>query len=89
MALGSQRIGIVRLIVTSGVKLAIIGCAIGLLGAWGAAHLLQRFLFGVRALDPLTLAGAAVVLLVLTLIASLLPARRAASVELTQALRAE
>ena len=89
MALGSQRIGIVRLIVTSGVKLAIIGCAIGLLGAWGASHLLQRFLFGVRALDPLTLAGAAVVLLVLTLIASLLPARRAASVELTQALRAE
>jgi putative ABC transport system permease protein len=89
MALGSQRMGIVRLIMASGVKLAVLGCAIGLLGAWGASHLLQRFLFGVRALDPLTLAGAAVVLLVLTLIASLLPARRAASVELTQALRAE
>jgi predicted permease len=89
MALGSQRTGIVRLIVASGLKLALAGCAIGLVGAWGASHLLQSFLFGVRALDPLVLALAAVVLLVLTLAASLLPARRAATVELTQALRAE
>jgi predicted permease len=89
MALGSQRTGIVRLIVASGLKLAIAGCAIGLVGAWGASHLLQSFLFGVRALDPLVLALAAVVLLVLTLAASLLPARRAATVELTEALRAE
>jgi putative ABC transport system permease protein len=51
--------------------------------------LLQTFLFGVRAFDPLVLAPAAMVLLLLTLIASLLPARRAASVELTQALRTE
>jgi putative ABC transport system permease protein len=89
MALGSQRAGIVRLVVASGVKLALIGCAIGLVGAWGASHLLQTFLFGVRALDPMVLALAAIVLLVLTLAASLLPARRAASVELLQALRAE
>jgi putative ABC transport system permease protein len=89
MALGSQRTGIVRLIVTSGLKLAVAGCAIGLVGAWGASRLLQSFLFGVRALDPLVLALAAVVLLVLTLAASLLPARRAATVELTEALRTE
>jgi putative ABC transport system permease protein len=89
MALGSQRAGIVRLVVASGVKLAAAGCAIGLVGAWGASHFLQSFLFGVRALDPTVLALAAVVLLVLTLIASLLPARRAASVELTEALRTE
>jgi putative ABC transport system permease protein len=89
MALGSQRAGIVRLVVASGAKLAAVGCAIGLVGAWGASHFLQSFLFGVRALDPTVLALAAVVLLVLTLIASLLPARRAASVELTEALRAE
>jgi putative ABC transport system permease protein len=89
MALGSQRVGIIRLVVASGVKLAVIGCAIGLVGAWGASHLLQTFLFGVRAFDPLVLALAAIVLLVLTLMASLLPARRAASVELTQALRTE
>jgi putative ABC transport system permease protein len=89
IALGSQRVGIIRLIVASGVKLALIGCAIGLVGAWGAAHLLQSFLFGVRALDPAILALAAIVLLALTLVATLLPARRAASVDLTQTLRSE
>jgi putative ABC transport system permease protein len=89
MALGSQRAGIVRLVVMSGAKLAIAGCAIGLVGAWAASHLLQSFLFGVHALDPLVLTAAAIVLLALTLIASLVPARRAASVELTQALRTE
>jgi putative ABC transport system permease protein len=89
MALGSQRMGIVRLVVASGARLALAGCAIGLVGAWGASHLLQSFLFGVRALDPVILALAAIVLLALTLVASLLPARRAASVELTQALRTE
>ena len=89
MALGSQRAGIVRLVVMSGAKLAIAGCAIGLVGAWAASHLLQSFLFGVHALDPLVLTVAAIVLLALTLIASLLPARRAASVELTQTLRSE
>jgi hypothetical protein len=89
MALGSQRVGIVRLVVASGVRLAVAGCAVGLVGAWAASHLLQRFLFGVRAFDPMILALAAGVLLVLTGVASLLPARRAASVELTDALRAE
>jgi putative ABC transport system permease protein len=89
MALGSQRAGIVRLVVSSGVKLAVVGCAIGLVGAWGASHLLQSFLFGVRAFDPVILTLAAVVLLVLTVVASLLPARRAASVEMTEALRTE
>jgi putative ABC transport system permease protein len=89
MALGSQRVGVVRLVVGSGVKLAMTGCAIGLAGAWAASHLLQRFLFGVRAFDPMVLAVAAAVLLLLTAVASLLPARRAASVDMTQALRAE
>lgn len=89
MALGSQRGGIVRLVVASGAKLALIGCAIGLVGAWGASHLLQSFLFGVRALDPVILALAAAVLLMLTLFATLLPARRAASVDMTEALRTE
>jgi len=89
MALGSQRVGIVGLVIGSGVKLALFGCAIGLAGAWAAAHTLQTFLFGVQALDPLTLGLAAIALLLLTIAACLLPARRAASVELSQALRAE
>ena len=89
MALGSQRTGIIRLVVISGAKLTAIGCAIGLAGAFAASHLLSSFLFGVSGVDPLVLTLAASVLLVLTLVASLLPARRAATVDLTQTLRAE
>ena len=89
MALGSQRSGIVRLVVTSGAKLAVVGCAIGLVGAMAASHLLSSFLFGVSALDPLVLLVAAVLVLLLALAASLLPARRAASIDPVQALRAE
>ena len=89
MALGSQRAGIMRLVLASGAKLALIGCAIGLVGAWGASHLLSSFLFGVSALDPIVLALAAIVLLLLTLTASLLPARRAATVDLTESLRSQ
>ena len=89
MALGSQRAGIVRLVMVSGAKLAAIGCGIGLLGAVAASRLLRSLLFGVSAFDPLVLTLAAVSLLLLALAASLLPARRAASVDLTQTLRAE
>jgi ABC-type antimicrobial peptide transport system permease subunit len=89
MALGSQRAGIVRLVVTSGARLALLGCAIGLAGALAASRLLRSFLFGVSAFDPLVLTLATLSLLLLALGASLLPARRAASVDLTQALRSE
>jgi putative ABC transport system permease protein len=89
MALGSQRSGIVGIVMLSGAKLAIIGCVIGLAGAMAASHLLSSFLFGVSAVDPLVLTLSAVALLLLALAASLLPARRAASVDLTQALRTD
>jgi putative ABC transport system permease protein len=89
LALGSQRAGVVRLVVASGIKLAVAGCAIGLVGAWGASRFLQTLLFGVRALDPMTLTLTTIALLLLTIVACLLPARRAASVDMTQALRSE
>ncbi len=89
MALGSQRSGIVRLVVTAGARLAVIGCAIGLAGAIAASYLLRSFLFGVSAFDPLVLILAAVFVLLLALLASLLPARRAASIDPMQALRAD
>jgi putative ABC transport system permease protein len=89
MALGSQRSGIVRLVVISGAKLAAVGCALGLAGAFAASRLLRSFLFGVSGVDPLVLTLAAASLLLLTLFASLLPAQRAATVDLTQTLRAE
>jgi putative ABC transport system permease protein len=89
MALGSQRAGIVRLIVVSGAKLAALGCAIGLVGAIVASHLLRSFLFGVSALDPLVLTLAAFFVLLLALGASFLPAHRASSIDPVEALRAE
>ena len=59
MALGSQRAGIVRLVLGSGAKLAAIGCVLGLAGAAAAATLLRSLLFGVSPFDPLVLAAAA------------------------------
>ncbi|MHB8817339.1 MAG: FtsX-like permease family protein, partial [Steroidobacteraceae bacterium] len=89
MALGSQRSGIVGLILVSGLKLAGAGCLIGLAGAYFASRLLKTFVFGISTLDPLVLIAASVVVLMLALAASLLPARRAAAINPMQALRAQ
>ena len=87
MALGSQPAGIFGLIFRSAVKLAIAGCALGLLGAVAASRLLDSFLFGVGPFDPLVLSLAAVFILLLACLASWPSARRAASVHLIDALR--
>ena len=89
MALGSQRSSIVGLVLVSGLKLAAAGSIIGLAGAVAASRLLRTFVFGVSTLDPLVLVVAAVLVLLLAMAASLLPARRAASIDPIQALRAE
>jgi putative ABC transport system permease protein len=89
IALGSQRSGILGLVFRSAAKLALAGCAVGLLGAGAAARLLRSFLFDVNPFDPLVLAVATVCVLMLALTAALLPARRAASVDPMKALRAD
>jgi len=89
LALGSQRAGILGLVFSSAAKLALFGCALGLLGAAAVSRLLQSLLFGVSPLDPLVLALATVFVMMLALAASLLPARRAAAIEPMQALRAD
>ncbi|WP_058186914.1 ABC transporter permease [Terracidiphilus gabretensis] len=89
MALGSQRGSIVRLVLSSGAKLAVIGCVIGLAGAVAASKLLQSLLFGISPFDPLALSVAAVGVLLLALAASALPALRAASIDPMRALRGE
>ena len=89
LALGSPRSGILGLIFGSAAKLAIAGCVIGLVGAAAASRLLQSFLFGVSSFDPMVLALAAICVLLLALAAAYLPARRAATVDPMQALRAE
>jgi putative ABC transport system permease protein len=87
IALGSQRSGILGLVFMSATKLALAGCAIGLLGAAAAAHLLDSFLFRVGPFDPLVLTTAATFVLLLALVASLLPAQRAASADPMKVLR--
>jgi predicted permease len=89
MALGSQRAEILGLVFKSAVKLALAGCVVGLLGAGAVSRLLQSFLFGVSPFDPVVLTLAAVFVFLLALAASLLPARRAASIEPMRALRAD
>jgi len=89
MALGSQRSGIVGLVMISGLKLAAAGSIIGLAGAIAASRLLKSFVFGVSTLDPLVLVVAAVMVLMLAMLASLLPARRAATISPVKALRSE
>lgn len=87
MALGSSRARVVSMVLRSGVKLATTGCAVGVIGATAVSQLLKSFLFEMTAFDPLVLAAAAGAILVLSLLACLLPARRAASVDPNQALR--
>jgi putative ABC transport system permease protein len=89
MALGSQRSGILGLVFLSAVKLALAGCAIGLIGAAAASHLLDSLLFSVSPFDPIVLAGAAIFVLILAVAASLLPAARAASINPMKALRTD
>jgi ABC-type antimicrobial peptide transport system permease subunit len=89
MALGSQRSGILSLIFVSATKLAAIGCAIGLVGAAAASHLLRSLLFDVSPFNPLVLSAAAALVLLLALAASLLPALRSASINPMAALRTD
>jgi ABC-type antimicrobial peptide transport system permease subunit len=89
MALGAQRSSVYRLIFTEAGRLAAVGIVLGLAGSVGAAMLMRKLLFGVQAWDAGTLLGVAALLGASAMLASYFPARRAASVNPTDALRAE
>ena len=89
MALGAQRSAVYKMVMRQAVWLTIAGISIGLVCAVGASMAMGKLLFGVQAWDTSTLAAVAVVLGAASLVASFLPARRAASVSPTEALRAE
>jgi predicted permease len=89
LALGASRSGIRQLILLSGARLALIGCGIGLAGAIGATQLLRSLLFQVNPFDPFVLIASAVVILMLSLAASAMPAQRAGTVDPMHALRDE
>lgn len=89
MALGAQRADVLRLVVGDGMRLVGIGMVIGLAVALGAARLMRTFLFDVSPSDGLTFVAVAVLLAATAFLASYLPARRAAAVPPTRALRQE
>jgi ABC-type antimicrobial peptide transport system permease subunit len=89
LALGSQRTSIMRLVLASGVKLGLIGCGLGAIGAVFATRLLRSVLFQVDPLDPTVSVLAVVSIFLLALAACWIPAHRAASIDPMQALRTE
>ena len=89
VALGAQRWQVLGMVVRHAISLTGAGAIVGLAMSAGVAQLLTGFLFGVSALDPVSFLGSAVLLGAVALIASLVPARRAASVDPVQALRSE
>ncbi len=89
VALGAQRADVLRLIVGHGVLLGGIGIAIGLAGALGVTRFLRTMLFGVSPFDPLSFIGVSLTLTAIALLASYIPARRAARVDPVEALRYE
>jgi putative ABC transport system permease protein len=89
MTFGAQPSGILRMIVGQGLVLALLGVGIGIAGALAITGLLKSLLFEVTPTDPATFAGVAMVLVSAALIATFIPARRAASIDPMVALRSE
>jgi predicted permease len=89
LALGAQLGDVLRLVLSQGLKLTLIGAAIGLLGAYLATRAITSVLYGVSATDPLTFGFVSLLLVAVALLACYVPARRATKVEPLVALRNE
>jgi predicted permease len=89
IALGARPLDVTRAVVASGARLAFLGVGIGSVAAWAFTRLLSGLVFGVRAQEPGVVFLVGAVLTAAALVASLMPARRAANVDPTEALRGE
>jgi predicted permease len=89
LALGAQGEDIIRLVLRHGLGLVAVGLVIGLAGAIGAGRVVSRFLYGTGAVDPATLVAVPLLLVLVAVGASLVPARRGAAADPMTSLRAE
>ena len=89
IALGAQRSDVLRLVVRQGVTLALVGVAVGVIGAFGITRVIESLLFNVTPGDPVSFIGVALFLTAIAFVASYLPARRATNVDPIVALRNE
>jgi ABC-type antimicrobial peptide transport system permease subunit len=89
MALGAQRSGILQLVIRDALVVTAIGILVGLGAAWAATRVLGSMLFGLSPRDPVTMIGAAVVLIAVATLAAFIPAWRASRVDPMMALRYE
>ena len=86
-ALGARTSDVLKLVVVEGMSPAVLGIAAGAVASFASGKVLERLVFGVNATDPLTLAAVAVTLAAVALLASLVPAFRAARIDPLEALR--
>ncbi|MBU8898152.1 hypothetical protein DRW03_26115 [Corallococcus sp. H22C18031201] len=89
MALGARPADVRRLVVGQGMRLALLGVAVGLVGAWASTRVLSSLLFGVSTTDPLVFGGLALVVTGVSLLATWIPALRATQVDPLLAMRAD
>jgi ABC-type antimicrobial peptide transport system permease subunit len=89
MALGADRWSVLRMVLGQGMRLAGVGLGIGLLVTLASSRVLAAFLYGMRPNDPVTLGAVVVILLIVSVVACLMPARRATAVDPVEVLSSE
>ena len=89
MALGAQRQHVLKMVMGDGMRLAVVGVAIGMAASFALTRLMASLLFGVSATDPLTFAIVPAILIIVALAACSVPARRAIKTNPLVALRYE